>query len=173
VAFSPDGKQIVSGSDDNSIRVWDTVSGDVVVGPLKGHTGSADSVALPDAKLIVSESVSLLNSFLKSSISAHSQTTNSTDSDVAHVSSNIPYIHQDCFIGVLENASIFEDGWLKSSPSVFLFWVPPWNRSGFCWPRSPVILTHMMTKADFSNFKHGELWQQCQLSYSPNNALSS
>jgi WD40 repeat protein len=38
VAFSPDGKQIVSGSEDNSIRVWDAVSGDVVVGPLKGHT---------------------------------------------------------------------------------------------------------------------------------------
>jgi WD40 repeat protein len=57
VAFSPDGKQIVSGSSDNSIRVWDAVSGDVVVGPLKGHTDSVWSVAFsPDGKQIVSGS---------------------------------------------------------------------------------------------------------------------
>jgi WD40 repeat protein len=58
VAFSPDGKQIVSGSSDNSIRVWDAVSGDVVVGPLKGHTSSVLSVAFsPDGKQIVSGSL--------------------------------------------------------------------------------------------------------------------
>ena len=37
VAFSQDGKHIVSGSDDKTIRVWDSETGDVVLGPLEGH----------------------------------------------------------------------------------------------------------------------------------------
>lgn len=38
VAFSPDGKRIVSGSNDDTIRVWDAVAGDVVAELFDGHT---------------------------------------------------------------------------------------------------------------------------------------
>ncbi|KAJ6591962.1 hypothetical protein B0H10DRAFT_774812 [Mycena sp. CBHHK59/15] len=34
VAFSPDGKLIVAGSYDNTVRVWDSKSGEKVAGPL-------------------------------------------------------------------------------------------------------------------------------------------
>ncbi|TDL24718.1 hypothetical protein BD410DRAFT_850870, partial [Rickenella mellea] len=37
VAFSPDGKHIVSGSWDKTIRVWNTETGDIVSGPFEGH----------------------------------------------------------------------------------------------------------------------------------------
>ena len=57
VAFSPDGKHIVSGSWDNTIRVWDAVTGEVVSGPLQGHTESVNSVAFSShVKHIVSGS---------------------------------------------------------------------------------------------------------------------
>ncbi|KAN0107633.1 hypothetical protein V8E52_009952, partial [Russula decolorans] len=57
VAFSQDGKHIVSGSKDETIRVWDADTGDVVSGPFKGHTGSVFSVAFSqDGKHIVSGS---------------------------------------------------------------------------------------------------------------------
>ncbi len=56
VAFSPDGKQIVSGSEDNTIRVWDANKGAELM-TLRGHRGSVRSVALsPDGKWIVSGS---------------------------------------------------------------------------------------------------------------------
>src|SRR4051812_46173772 len=45
VAFSPDGKKIVSGSADNTLRVWDAESGLAILGPLQGHKSSVTSVA--------------------------------------------------------------------------------------------------------------------------------
>ncbi|KIM32666.1 hypothetical protein M408DRAFT_184821 [Serendipita vermifera MAFF 305830] len=57
VAFSPDGRRIVSGSEDRTIRVWDAETGEVVTGPLKGHTDRVFSVAFsPDGRQIVSGS---------------------------------------------------------------------------------------------------------------------
>ena len=41
VAFSPDGKTIVSGSSDNTLRLWDANTGEQKLGgkALEGHTG--------------------------------------------------------------------------------------------------------------------------------------
>ncbi|KIJ41765.1 hypothetical protein M422DRAFT_255075 [Sphaerobolus stellatus SS14] len=58
VAFSPDGKRIASGSDDNTIWIWDAETGENVGEPLKGHTSSVWSVAFsPDGKHIASGSL--------------------------------------------------------------------------------------------------------------------
>jgi WD40 repeat protein len=39
LVFSPDGKQIVSGSWDKTIRVWDLEADESVSVSFKGHTG--------------------------------------------------------------------------------------------------------------------------------------
>jgi WD40 repeat protein len=57
VAFSPDGRHVVSGGDDETIRVWDAETGEEVVGPLKGHSDGVRFVAFsPDGRRIVSGS---------------------------------------------------------------------------------------------------------------------
>jgi WD40 repeat protein len=57
VAYSPDGKHIVSGSNDKTVRIWDAETGAAVCDPLLGHSGRVDSVAYsPDGKHIVSGS---------------------------------------------------------------------------------------------------------------------
>jgi WD40 repeat protein len=56
VAFSSDGSRIVSGSDGNTVRIWDAMSG-VTLHTLKGHTGLVTSVAFSsDGLRIVSGS---------------------------------------------------------------------------------------------------------------------
>ncbi|KAJ7696282.1 hypothetical protein B0H17DRAFT_848324, partial [Mycena rosella] len=56
VAFSPNGMHIVSGSSDNTVRIWDAVTGAEVT-KMEGHSGSIWSVAfLPDGTRIVSGS---------------------------------------------------------------------------------------------------------------------
>ena len=56
VAFSPDGKQIVSGSRDQTVRVWDASTGNNLK-VLESHTDSVTSVAFsPNGKQIVSGS---------------------------------------------------------------------------------------------------------------------
>jgi len=56
IAVSPDGKRIVSGSDDNTIKVWDATTGAELM-TLRGHDGGVRSVAFsPDGKRIVSGS---------------------------------------------------------------------------------------------------------------------
>ena len=56
-AFSPNGTRIVSGSHDNTVRVWDADRGVQIGSPLQGHTDLVRSVAFsPDGTRIVSGS---------------------------------------------------------------------------------------------------------------------
>jgi WD40 repeat protein len=57
VAFSPDGKQVASGSVDNTVRLWDAATG-APLQVLEGHSSSVCSVAFsPDGKQVASGSV--------------------------------------------------------------------------------------------------------------------
>ena len=57
VAFSPDGKRIMSASSDKTIRLWDAETGDPLRPPLEGHENLVNCAAFsPDGKRIVSAS---------------------------------------------------------------------------------------------------------------------
>jgi hypothetical protein len=54
VAYSPDGKRIVSASADSTLKVWDVLTGQALLS-LKGHSGHVHGVAFsPDGNRIVS-----------------------------------------------------------------------------------------------------------------------
>ena len=57
-AFSPDGKRIVTASEDKTARLWDAETGKPIGEPLKGHEAYACASAAfsPDGKRIVTAS---------------------------------------------------------------------------------------------------------------------
>ena len=56
-SFSPDGKRIVSASNDWTVRIWDAQTGQQIGQPLEGHTNNVNSSSFsPDGKRIVSAS---------------------------------------------------------------------------------------------------------------------
>lgn len=55
IAFSNDGKYIVSGSSDRTVLVWDANDGTLVSRPLTGHAGPIRCVTFsPDGRYILS-----------------------------------------------------------------------------------------------------------------------
>ena len=58
VAFSPDGKTVVSGNNDHTLHLWNAITGQPIGQPLRGHLDAVYSVAFsPDGKTVVSGSV--------------------------------------------------------------------------------------------------------------------
>jgi len=56
VAFSPDGRSVVSGADDNTVKLWDVASGNALR-TFTGHTRPVQSVAIsPDGRMVLSGS---------------------------------------------------------------------------------------------------------------------
>ena len=57
VLFSPDGKTLVSGSRDNTVRLWDVKTGESIGKPLTGHEDAVYSASFsPDGKTLVTGS---------------------------------------------------------------------------------------------------------------------
>jgi WD40 repeat protein len=58
VAYSPNGRRIVSAGSDGTLRLWDAASGEPIGAPMTGHESGVASVAFsPDGRRIVSGGV--------------------------------------------------------------------------------------------------------------------
>ncbi len=190
VAYSPDGQRIISGSDDYTIRIWDTVSGVAVREPLKGHTKRVWSVAYsPDGRYIISGSDDMSiqiwdamtgtavrgsqgayiseMKFISHSPDGH-HIVSASSGEITHVSNSlahdsIPFSSRSNPIHSMLYLQPDTNGWVTNPEGGLLYWVPPDCRAGL---HSPALLTIPLTSnirsvlLDFTEFAFGTSWTQ-------------
>ena len=119
VAFSPDGSHIVSGSSDETIRLWDAATGDGIGKPLEGHSSSVFSVSFsPNGSRIVSDSFDY--------------TIRLWDAEMSDI---IPTLSSRAY------SKLLPSGWAVNSKAEKLFWVPPWSKPGLCFTRNTITIS--------------------------------
>jgi WD40 repeat protein len=185
VAFSPDGRHIVSGSIDNTVRVWDAKTGHSVMDPLKGHSLGVTSVTFsPDGRHIVSGSAdktvrvwdaqtgqTMMDPFTASFLSTSCTSSIPVVLPILPIHSkdgsniDMPGLYKTFFcsshdISYLKSWHIHRN-WVMLQDNTYLLWVPDKNKSGLFWPRTTTVIGCTPTSLQFKNFVHGINWSQC------------
>jgi WD40 repeat protein len=189
VAFSPDGKRVVSGSHDMTIRIWDVESGQVVVGPLEGHTSYVSSVAFsPDGKRIVSGSDDrtiriwdVESGQVVGPLEGHTDYVSSVafSPDGKRVVSgsynktirvwNLEAVepqYPPSFIQAhpITSSDCITNGWLTRPNHAGLqrlFWIQEHRRSGLWNTETVLIIGAPITQLNLDKFVHGKSWTRC------------
>lgn len=157
IALSPDGRRIVSASDDASIRIFDSDSGEPCTLPL-GLSNRVFSVAMShDGALVACSGADR---------SVHVWRTNTArraawpDSFMRKARGK-----EFCLVdeqGILADFSLSDDGWLRGSTNEIMCWIPSIYRAGLWTPRTAGILGALETMLDMKNYVHGTKWEQCR-----------
>jgi WD40 repeat protein len=184
VAFSPDGQHIISGSEDKTIRMWNAMTGETVVGPFTGHTCSVTSVAFsPDGRLIVSgsddQTTRVWNTTTGETVAGpftgHTDLVNSVafSPDGQHIASasfdrtirvsNITVWKAGTTNNVdfTDHFTINIEGWICGSKGELLMWIPSVHREFLHGPSTIWISGKRGTTLNLSNFVHGRSWATC------------
>ena len=189
VAYSPDGRHIISGSDNRTIRIWDAETGAAIGSPLEGHAGSVQSVAYsPNGCHIISGTSNCAiriwdaetGDAVSNPLEGHAGSVVSVvySPDGQHIVSgsydgttrvwdSFPYVPTrlpSCnSIHTRLCAMPDMDGWVRDSEGGLLYWVP----HDICRSvHSPALLTipllscNRSVSLDFDDFAFGTLWAQ-------------
>ena len=155
IKLSPDGRWIVSASDDASLRIWDS------------HTGKL--LMLPQCMPFRILSVDLsrdgeLIACCGADGRVHIWCPDKAEPDVWPVSF-MRKVHgkEYCPIddqGILANARLHSDGWIRGLMGEVMCWIPPGHRQGLL-QRTVSVLGALETALDLRDFSHGTKWEQC------------
>ncbi|EIN12158.1 hypothetical protein PUNSTDRAFT_130427 [Punctularia strigosozonata HHB-11173 SS5] len=176
VAFSTDGKRVVSGSDDQKVCIWDVPSEQLVHLPLQRHTDKVTSVAFSpdsnwdctirfwDASTECSESDEGLEDDRAVLPQPHSVSFSPNRSHaLADIQLIVPDAEEMSWFQLDDSFTLQGDGWLMGSDKRRLLWIPIQNRK-LLWRtqnRRLVISPEEVTTLNLSNFAHGEKWAEC------------
>ncbi|KAG9092213.1 hypothetical protein FS749_015913 [Ceratobasidium sp. UAMH 11750] len=166
VAFSPDGRHIVSGLQDHGMQVWDAVTAVLLLEPLRGHTPGLffpnyifSVVFSPDSRRIVSGSEDCTIRVWDTNTCAR------PSSQTRFLPGTRIPVTSGCADSQLVSTSSLlarhcgSNGWVTTPDSGLFLWLPPdlqeIDDSSICISARPLRRRMVM---DFTKFVHGSLW---------------
>ena len=139
--FRSDGQHIVSGSDDQTIRVWNAKTGETAAGPFTRHTGSVNSVACS------SDGQDIVSCFGDRMICVSDVTVGQTET-----TNDVDFT---------DDSTIDDEGWICGIEGELLMWIPSLHRNCLYRPSTVWIFGEHGTLLNLSNFVHGRSWVTC------------
>ncbi|CCO36384.1 Vegetative incompatibility protein HET-E-1 [Rhizoctonia solani AG-1 IB] len=159
VSFSPNGLYVVSCSLDRTVCVWDAQNGNLILGPLKGHTSEVTDVQFsPDGSHIVSCSRDRTIRFWDvSRIEVKLQQRAAMGVDHGEDASARPHGENMSDWWSLDN-----DGWLLDPYDRRLLWVPSDLRTYLALPPASLLITDQGSfQIGTDGWKYGDVWADC------------
>ncbi|KAE9393116.1 hypothetical protein BT96DRAFT_829727 [Gymnopus androsaceus JB14] len=137
-----------------TVCIWNVETGMMIGEPLQGNTGSVISVAFsPDGKRIASGCIDKTVCIWNAETGIHISLSFCPwhpEHHLTHAYSSLHGIH------------INSDGWLCSTDSSLLLWIPPEYWSGLMLPHMQLLMArYSPISLDLSNFAHGKDWVKC------------
>ncbi|KAJ1305539.1 hypothetical protein OPQ81_000544 [Rhizoctonia solani] len=156
-SFSPDGHYVVSGSHDRTVRVWDAQSGNLILGPLEGHTGVIRSVQFsPEGSHVVSCSDDRSIRFWDVS-SCKTKTQENKAPDEITADSSGQNVHE-----ASGDWSMDRDGWVVDRQKRRLVWVPSDLQASLLQGMNELTITDKgCFRLEFGGVLVGEQWTAC------------
>jgi len=146
VAFSPDGRHIVSGSEDHTIQCWDAQTDS-----RSAHAGNFPTMHIQPHPAPLSP-ISIPTSMLSALPSAGDKFT--------HITDHSRHLGHGLFL--------LDNGWIVGSSDQLLLWVPPSYHPCSWYSPSTTLMIGRFPVLDFRNMVHGSAWDQCFCACSDN-----
>ena len=157
IALSPDGRRMVSASDDASIRIFDSDSGEPCTLPLRLSNRIFSVAVSHDGALVACSDADRSVHVWRANMARRAAW---PDNFMRKARGT-----EFCLIdeqGILADFSLSDDGWVCGSTNEIMCWIPSAYRAGLWTPRTVGILGALETMLDMKNYVHGTKWEQCR-----------
>ncbi|KDN33509.1 hypothetical protein RSAG8_13402, partial [Rhizoctonia solani AG-8 WAC10335] len=154
-ASSPDGLYIASGSADGTIQMRHSQTGQLVLGPLRAHTGSISQILFsPNGTHMVTCSLDNTMRFWPIPGKTNDKFVGPHSADVGKVTDISP--------SPISPWKLEQGGWVVNDRKEHLVWVPDDLRPFLLLPENDLLISHRGSfKLDFTGANIGELWTKC------------
>ena len=157
IALTPDGSRIVSASDDASLRIFDSETGEPCTLPLRMSQRMFAVTISHDGTLVACSGADMCVHVWRANMARRAV----WPDNFIRKARGLEF----CLVdeqGFLADFNPPDDGWLRGSMNEPMCWIPSVYRAGLWTPRTVGILGALETIIDMRSFVHGTDWEQCR-----------